>query len=349
MTDQNERNRARVRDLIYLDFERLASIYSQLAGGLLGETRSESESSSDSRNVRKYDLKVFKPEFGGISAERSAQIESRVLHHDLLVRTEEALFADDLAVDLNEKLEVTCDDPQAIRDALGSRAYVRASGWATIEDYERLLYFTDNCKELGRFIGTCGIQGDEAAQKTLADLEAAKQKANEESNRNKKTQLLARIAKLEEQVDAAIDSAVNLSGVPDYLVRGIRLFVESFLPNHISLRVYPFENCARFQLVAGLKRACFVDGDLDNVLFSYGRSPNIPLTLFGLVTSRPEPPGHPFDFNAEYEEAADNEDAALERALRGMFGALQGFEKFVRFSRWPNLTVQPLALYRMVR
>lgn len=349
MTDQNEENRARVRDLIYLDFERLASIYSQLAGGLLGETRSESESSSDSRNVRKYDLKVFKPEFGGISAERSAQIESRVLHHDLLVRTEEALFAEDLAVDLNEKLEVTCDDPHAIRDALGRRAYVRATGWVTIEDYEKLLYFTDNFKELGRFIGTCGIQKDDAAQKALADLEAAKQKANEESNRNKKSQLLARVAKLEEQIDSAIDSAVNLRGVPDYLVRGIRLFVESFLPNHISLRVYPFENCARFQLVAGLKRACFVDGDLDNVLFSYGRSPNIPLTLFGLVTSRPEPPGHPFDFNAEYGDGADNDDAALERALRGMFGALQGFEKFVRFSRWPNVTVQPLALYRMVR
>jgi len=346
MTD---RERASVRDLIYLDFERLASIYSQLAGGLLGETRSESESSSDARNVRKYDLKVFKPEFGGISAERSAQIESRVLHHDLLVRTEEALFSDDLAVDLNEKVDAACDDPTAIREALGERAYVRASGWVTIEDYEKLLYFTDHFKELGRFIGMCGLQGDEGAQKVLADLEVAKQKANEESNRNKKSQVLARIAKLEEQVDAAIDSAVNLSGVPDFLVRGIRLFVESFLPNHISLRVYPFESCPGFQLVAGLKRACFVDGDLDNVLFAYGRSPNIRLTMFGLVTSKPEPQGHPFNYDAEYEQVEDTEGAALEKALRGMFGALQGFEKFVRFSRWPNLTIQPLALYRMVR
>lgn len=346
MTDKS---RATVRDLIYLDFERLASIYSQLAGGLLGETRSESESSSDSRNVRKYDLKVFKPEFGGISAERSAQIESRVLHHDLLVRTEEALFAHDLAVDLNDKLEPTCEDPHAIREALGRRAYVRATGWVTIEDYEKLIYFTDNFKELGRFIGMCGLQGNETFKTVFSEIEAAKQKANEEANRNKKSQLLARIAKLEEQVDAAIESAVSLSSVPDFLVRGIRLFVKSFLPNHISLRVYPFERCPNFQLVAGLKRACFVDGDLDNVLFSYGRTPNIELTLFGLVTSKPEPAGHAFDFNAEYEGAANLDDAALERSFRSMFGALQGLEKFVRFSRWPNLTVQPLALYRMVR
>ena len=74
---------ANIRDLIYFDFERAASLLSQIEGGLLQETQAETETGRDERNIRKYDLKVFKPEFGGVSVEKQSVITTRVLHHDL--------------------------------------------------------------------------------------------------------------------------------------------------------------------------------------------------------------------------------------------------------------------------
>jgi len=46
-------------DLLYFDFDKSASLFSQIEGGLLKEITSGTESSKDQRNVRKYDLKLL--------------------------------------------------------------------------------------------------------------------------------------------------------------------------------------------------------------------------------------------------------------------------------------------------
>ena len=48
-----------IRDLIYFDFGRAASLLSQIEGGLLQETQVGAESAKNERNIRKYDLKIF--------------------------------------------------------------------------------------------------------------------------------------------------------------------------------------------------------------------------------------------------------------------------------------------------
>ena len=83
------------------------------------------------------------------------------------------------------------------------------------------------------------------------------------------------------------------------------------------------------------------------------------LTVFGLVTSVPGPSGLPFDPMAEYseftgddreeEEKTDEERAAgFEMVFRGMFGAMDGMEQFARPTRYPRITVFPIAIYRRV-
>jgi len=37
---------------------------------------------------------------------------------------------------------------------------------------------------------------------------------------------------------------------------------------------------------------------------------------------------------------------AFEKAFRGVFGALEEMELIVRYSRYPNVTVHPIAVYR---
>src|SRR3989339_419598 len=123
-----------VRDLIYFDFEKAASLYSQVEGGLIQETRSESEKTKEIHNLREYDLKVFKPEFGNISSENKSQIESRILHHDLLIKVEKMLFNNGFALDVNQVCHQNNID--FIRSELTGFSYVKSEGWAVIEDYE---------------------------------------------------------------------------------------------------------------------------------------------------------------------------------------------------------------------
>jgi hypothetical protein len=76
-----------LKNILYFDFDKAASLVSQLEGGLAKQRSETSEETQDERKIRKYELlKVFKSEFGGIQTDKKAVIETKVLHHDLLVR-----------------------------------------------------------------------------------------------------------------------------------------------------------------------------------------------------------------------------------------------------------------------
>ncbi len=345
-TDQ----RCSIRDLIYFDFDRAASIYSQIGEGLLKEVQSQVETSADQRNVRKYDLKLFKPEFGGIASEKTSQIESKIVHHDVLARIEEALFGADMAVDVN-KSAVSAQNYDTIRSAVSERSYIRVEGWAAVEDYRRVTAFADKFKTLARFIGMCHLLNEENEVQNAAILKAledARRRVESAVNKNKRDQAQAQLRKAEEKVSEAVDQLFSTSEVPDWLVDGLGMFVDTFLPNHLNVRVCPFESLPAFQVIAGLKRDCLVDGDLETFAFAYGAKPNVKLSLFGLVTSLPTKGGSPFDFEQEYGEnvGAPEDVMAFQRGFRGLFNGFESFERFVRFSRYPNITIQPIAVYR---
>ena len=94
-----------IRDLIYFDFDKAASLLSQIEGGLPQETQNSNESSKDERNIRKYDIPFFKPEFGGVSAEKQFQIQTRILHHDLIGKIETHLLDGNAGIDINSEFD----------------------------------------------------------------------------------------------------------------------------------------------------------------------------------------------------------------------------------------------------
>lgn len=344
-----------LRDLVYFDFDKAASLFSQLERGLLQEVRSSVETAKDERNVRKYDLKLFKPEFGGIASEKTSQLESRVLHHDLLARVEDALFERGLAVDVNStvaELELTA---QQIRSHLVTASYLRAEGWSVIEDYERIKKIAADFPAIQEFIGRCSIQSVQQTpeiQSIQRQLDDAREKANLETDRNKKAKALATLRAVEDRFLTLLRDAVGWGEVPRWLIDGIGLIIDTFMPARINLRVYPVEAVPQFQVLANLKRDCFVDGDLENVLFAYSTRPNVKLTVLGLITSMPEPSGDLFDPMREFEEqdgGTPSGDTSFEKGFRDVFRGLEGLERLVRFSRFPNVTVHPLAVYRTIR
>lgn len=133
-------------------------------------------------------------------------------------------------------------------------------------------------------------------------------------------------------------------------MQGIMQFIDLFKPDHINLRVYPFESAPGFQLLANLKDRCFIDGDLENFAFAYGIKPNVKLTLLGLVTSMPPKDAPSFDPLQEFQNDADvGQQKAFEKAFRQVFNSFEEMEKLVRFTRYPNVTLFPIALYRTLR
>jgi hypothetical protein len=86
------------------------------------------------------------------------------------------------------------------------------------------------------------------------------------------------------------------------------------------------------------------------LIFSYGSTPNIKLTILGLITSIPDKEGNKFEPLQEFSKDHDQKpEEIFERAFRGVFKGFEGLESFVRYSRYPNVTITPLAVYRNIK
>ena len=263
------------------------------------------------------------------SAQQRSELESRVLHHDLLVRTEGKLFEANLAYDLNG-IDSATTTVEELRGACQSYPYIRAEGWATIEDYKRIQGIAEDFHELIEFIGrsaldTAGLPDQATA--ILRRVDKAYRTAATESNIDRKGKLLLELEEAREGLRKLIGATNTLQSPDEWLLRGIRRWIEIFMRDRVVLRVYPFESVPQFHLLANLKSSSFLDADLENVLFAYGARPNLRLSVFGLVTSMPPQQDVLFDPMTEFDVTPVVDDPAIgmEKAFRGLFRAMEGF------------------------
>lgn len=159
-----------IRDLIYLDLEKAASIYSQIAGGLTRETQQLLDSVATSRT--EVDLGVGFARAGLVDAdtERTARLETKVLHHDLLARIEEVLFSNGAAVDINGP--PAPETASAVRETLEDAGYIRATGRVILEDYEQLKTITEHFSELLAVIARSAAGDAIADDQRIAQLQS---------------------------------------------------------------------------------------------------------------------------------------------------------------------------------
>lgn len=342
-----------LRDLIYLDVDKTSSLYSQLEKGLIREMQAETSHEKDERNLRVYDLKVFRPEFGGIATERKSQIETRVIHHDLIDRVEASLFEHGYAIDVNDVVAGLSRTPEVVRRSFAEYSCLRVTGLAVIEDYQRFAGISEQFNAVMEFIAQCGrnsIESSPEYQGLRNTLEDAKREAKKEKDRNRRNALLNQVKEQEKTIDLMLDGLVQPGGVAPWLIDGIRLFIDVFFRDRILLRLYPFDDVPDFGVLANLKREAFIDSSIENVMFSYGTRPNLRLTILGIVTSLPSSGEHPLEHIRQAQKALAGaegaEEIAFEEGFRGALEGIEGMERFARFSRYPNVTVYPLAVFR---
>ena len=128
-----------LRDLLYLDFEKAASIWSQFEEGLLESVSVTEDTGKDRSAGTKFGIPgVAEANLGVDYIQKRSTLQSKTLHHDVLTRVEKRLDESGLVTDLSS---VPTDESSAetIRAALDDRSYVRAEGWGVIDDYRRIL------------------------------------------------------------------------------------------------------------------------------------------------------------------------------------------------------------------
>jgi hypothetical protein len=339
-------NRRFLRDLLYFDLDKAASLWSQLAGGLREKVALTTEAQGDKKGSLSVGVpKLLEATIGGSRTSKESILESKTLHHDLLNLLEEELTQLNLVTDLNGSLSSMESSPDAIRAAIGTRPYVIAQGASAIEDCQRIYTITNSFNPIVQFIAICAAQSQPELQQMLKDREDKRRIFESESDKHKKQRLGHELNRMAEKINSYVTSVFK--PVDQWLLDGIRLFVDTYMRGRINFRVFPFEACPSFFLLCNLKRDCFVDQDLEHLLFGYTTRPTVPLAVFGLITSIPAKDGVQFDPIKEFEQETLTVDTVVfEKAFRGIFSAIEGIEVFVRYSRYPNISVHPIAVFR---
>jgi len=338
-----------IRDLLYFDFEKAASIFSQFDEGWLEqESVTEDSSKGQGAGVRLGIPNVAEAKLGAEYLQKRSTLRSRTLHHNLLNLVEDRLAESDLVADLSSIGLDASHDGSAVRSVIGNSPYLRAQGDSVIEDYRRILAISGKFNQFVDFFAKSTEQTAKASPAYLAlkaKLDADLASLKNIPDRNERAAKKHTLDGLQDALNDLTKS--NVAKLDPWLVEGIRLFIETYMPSRINFRIYPFSDCSSFQVLCNLKPECFVDSDLEHLLYGYGSRPNVPLSVFGLITSLPSENARTFDPLREFaEDPKLAESSAFEKGFRGMFSAMEVLEAMARFSRYPNVTVHPIAVYR---
>lgn len=338
-------------DFIYVDLEKIISIYSQMTGGIVEVLERSTESSRSADNKRNYDFKVFKHDAGGTTNDRNAVKEVVKPHHALLSETEEALAANGFLVDLTDPtIAKSFRDPE-FRAQLKETFCIKVRGRAVFEDYERMKAIAAGFPEVVKLINKSSESNLLASQEYVelkSNLDSTEKALKSIKDRNTRSREEQRIAGVRGELAKLVATTTKVGTVDQWILDGMRTWIDTFLPGIVNFRVYPNLELPDEHVFGHLKKRCFEDAEFGALHFTYGSFPTENLTMVGVVTSVPPEDGETFKPLAEFEKADLADYESVESAFRGVFRGFDGMEQMVRTSRFPRILVQPLTVYRGV-
>lgn len=126
----------RLYDYIYVDLDKVISLYSQVTGGVVEVRQMQSGSSSTAINKRSYDFRVFKHDAGGSSDKNESSTDTVKPHHALLQELEELLANSGLLLDLSKLDDGVTLKSIPLRDEIRKSLCVKVTGRVVFEDYD---------------------------------------------------------------------------------------------------------------------------------------------------------------------------------------------------------------------
>jgi hypothetical protein len=333
-------------DYLYVDLEKAISLYSQLTGGVVELKETHTEKGSTSDNKRNYDFKVFKHDAGGVEHEKEQNKATIKPHHALLQELEQELSSEGYLLDLSKLSDrKTLKNPE-VRDILKNTLCVKCTGRVVFEDYERMKKIGQDFPAITELINkssTSTLENSPEYQAVLEQIESLKKVSGD---RNTKSQAKQEAKELQSTLDQSKESAAGVEVLPQWILDGMKTWIDAFLPNITNIRVYPFNEEDDEHLFGHLDSSNFTIQDPTAFHFTYGSFPTEEFTIIGIVTSVPSDEDEKFNPLIEFDkdELADYE--SVENAFRGMFRGFDGMEAMVRTCRYPRVLVHPILVYR---
>ena len=333
-------------DYLYVDLDKVISLYSQLTGGVVELRETQSEKGSTSDNKRNYDFKVFKHDAGGTIQDKEQDKTTIKPYHSLLQELESELSSSGYLLDIaNFDQGKTLKDSD-LRATLKNALCIKCSGRVVIEDYERMKKigqdFPDIVKLINRSHADTLKESPEyqEIEQQIRELESAS------GDRNAKAKSKKKAKELRDGLDSLLASSTAVDMVPQWILDGMGIWIDAFLPNITNIRVYPFEDENDEHIFGHLDASNFTVSDPTAFHFTYGSFPTEEFTMLGVITSVPSDGGETFVPLQEFEKEELEDYESVESAFRGMFRGFDGIEAMVRTCRYPRVLVHPILVYR---
>lgn len=344
-----------VKDFIYLDMDKVSSLYSQISGGIVQSFEVSSSSSENSKNLRNYDFKIFKHEAGGTDTESQGLKETRVSHHEVLSELERELFEQGYTAEIGVDVTAEAVESGSAISIFQNALCIKAEGNIVLEDYERITRIADNYEDITKFINysvKSSLRESPELKKMFESLDVMRSDIDKMKNSPQKTKKKKELKDYEEGLEGVVNTKL-VGKVDGWIIEGLKTWVKVFLPDVFNIRLYPFPDMPNFHVMSNVKREFFLDQDTESVHYLFGSKPTIRVTMLGVITSIPEKDKDEFDpmeeFDNEEIEKEGNEHLSVESGFRGVFRGFDGLEKMIRTCRHPRIMVQPIAIYRAIK
>lgn len=338
-------------DYLYVDLPKVISLYSQITGGVVESREAIQEYARSADNKRNYDFKVFRHDAGGTENDKDGVKEFIKPHHSLLAELETELAAKGYLLDLTKQVPSLSLRAPELRALLSTSLCVKVTGRVVIEDYERLKgiasAFPDVVKLINKSVES-GIKDSAEYKQVQEQLEVLGAVVKAEKDRNAKATKEAELKKARASLATMANSVDSVGAVDQWILDGLKTWIDTFLPGIINLRLYPSLDHPDEQFFGHLKHENFEDRDQSSFHFTYGSVPTEPISLIGIVTAVPTEHEDNFKPLAEFTREGLANAESVESAFRGVFRGFDGMEQMIRTCRFPRILVQPLVVYRSV-
>jgi hypothetical protein len=331
---------ATVRDFIYVDVERLRSLYSQVFRGVVDsivQTQVDEQEASEAQE--------------GGRAFAGATIEERVA--EASYRTESRILYDHMYNLLEDRLADTIVDATSLSsgsysDSLQQAFMVKVAGVAEVADYQRITTIFDEFNHIADALHY--MSSFEERQQ----LEAAKREVwancKQVKDRERKARMKARMDQIAQEIEEEASFKLD-----DTFLESMSFITKIFYGDRLEVSVRPPQ--ASDLLFRGVLDPRWLRVAPDFLRALYGGYPAPDWTMVGHLTYFPDNPalelldGPTVDSepSLDQESTSEAEPPTMRDAYRDLLGAYRGIERtYTDSERFVEVILWPLAIYREV-
>jgi hypothetical protein len=312
-----------LRQFLYLDDDKMYSLYSQMSSGLTESIVSHIEEGKSDAEEQKGPVGSGRF-LADMAFSRKGQTERRFLHDYAYTQFEDALR------EARKIVELDSGSPSSALETIAPGSIISVSGSAIFNDIRAISQVLANFNSMGESIAyiTTNKERESVRQEAKAAIER-------EQDRNRK-------AKLKElsRANTSVQRIAQSSGLqqdPDFLKHLVSMLDYGYA-GHFELQILPWSDDREF-FTALLKRDCFRENEAVLVK-KLARQAQGSFRLLGIVCQRGETPEKP--------DQAGDDAQSLRAVLQRMIFLLCGIEATFTGRLPREIVVDPIAVYREI-